>query len=137
MIEKAAFLGKLCSREIRQPGCLVDFSEIHTFRELQPGDLSCPKLNFQIRLQNGNVNRLALVGRLAFSAKAIELQIAVVGFHKFVDNRDHGVIILVFASRAANRSKTLENPLVCSRQVTLLESHYFFVIGQERGAEGK
>jgi hypothetical protein len=69
---------------------LVGFGEVHTIGELQPRDLAGVKLHFQVGRQNGDMNRLAFGGAGALGANTVQLHVAVVGLHEFVDDRVHG-----------------------------------------------
>jgi hypothetical protein len=106
---------------------LVYVGEIHAVGELQAGYLARVELDFQVSLQDGNVDRFALCRALALGANAIQLHIAVMGFDEFVDDGVHGDCILPAREGFTNRSKTLEVCLVSSRQVTLLQSHYLCI----------
>jgi len=67
----------------------VDFGEIHPVSELQPGDLARMELNFQVGLQDGNVERFALRGTRALSTDPVEFHVAVMCFYEFIYNRIH------------------------------------------------
>ena len=68
----------------------VGLGKIHAISELQTRDLGCPVLDFQIGLQNSNMDRFALSGVLAVHADAVKFEITVMGFHEFIEG-DGGV----------------------------------------------
>jgi hypothetical protein len=69
---------------------LVEFAEVHTFGELQAGNLSRVVLNFEVGLKEGDVDLLAFHGISALGTSAVEGEVTVVRFHKFPDRVVHG-----------------------------------------------
>lgn len=72
-------------------GALVDFSKIHAISKLQAGNLLGMELHFQIRLQNGDVERFTFSRTRAFRADAVQFQVTVMRFYEFIYDRVHGM----------------------------------------------
>jgi hypothetical protein len=98
---------------------LVYFGKVHAVGVLQPGDLPCVVLHFQVRRHDRNVDRLTLRRVGAFGANAVKFHIPVMGLHEFVDDSVHSFFIVLGVGQTANHSKTLELCLVSTNPVTL------------------
>ena len=64
---------------------LVHVRKIHPGNELQPGNLPCVVMHFQVGFHDGDVNELTLGGILALYSHAVQFQITVMSEDEFVD----------------------------------------------------
>jgi hypothetical protein len=86
----AGFTVEVASWRLLTRAVLVEFAEVHTFGELQACDLARVVLNFEVGLEQGDVDLFAFHGIRALGAGAVEGEVTIVRFHKFSDRVVHG-----------------------------------------------